>query len=333
MAAAPKNIAELARMGAEMWGGAMPLEQRVGLLAENLLRAGLPPEFVMEVQAGGAGLLRRATGRWPAGVKAALGGLSAAQRTIFEQYHQVARHFESGISSTAIQPYVKRALATLKKSTTLPQKWKAPLTALVRTGAGKAKALTTLSQEASTGTGAHVWESVTRPTPANRMLPGAVAAAPGATGKIGQAVTGAAKGAARWAGPIGGALLGWEALSATAGSSIRARRVLDAYHRGESGVHVARAHLEDYLAARNAISQRRAMLQRDPQLLDAIVQAVGGGGGVPGQPMASAGAEGGPTARTRSGVRIGAWDDQPQGTGPTPDELDQALEELLTSLA
>ena len=299
----------------QVWLRGTPLTERVSLLAGELQRAGLPPEFVGEVEKAGVGLLQRSTGRWPAAVKAAVAGLSPAQRTIFNQQHQLARYFESGVPASFLKKVAKKAVEAIGVSKLVPQRVKGILEGYTKAGMS-AESLVPLTTGA-TGGGvaggegmlASIGRQVADPTKPAGML---------------KRAGGAFKGVAKWLGPVGGGLLGYQVLSETAGANVRARKVLDAYHKGEGGVNVSRAYLEDWLAKRTAVSQRRAMVQRDPQMMNAVVQAVTGGR------QASAGGSRPMASSTWIG---GGEPGQDGGQGPTPADLDQRLDSLLSALA
>lgn len=139
-------------------------------------------------------------------------------------------------------------------------------------------------------------------------------------GTVGQLTKAGAKGlgrGAKLARSLGGVgtlltvpLLGFEVYDSLVGKSKRARAMVEASRR-DGTASVSQELMYDILDKRADLQARRAMLSRDPQLMQSIVQTLGGGG---------------PNKLTTSEAGFGI-DLGPQGT--SPGEMDKLLNQLL----
>lgn len=139
-------------------------------------------------------------------------------------------------------------------------------------------------------------------------------------GIVGQLTKAGAKGlgrgakAARALGGVGTLLtvplLGFEAYDSLVGKSKRARAMVEASRR-QGTASVSQELMYDILDKRADLQARRAMLARDPKLMQSIVQTLGGGG---------------PNKLTTSEAGFGI-DMGPQGT--SPGDMDKLLNQLL----
>jgi hypothetical protein len=105
-------------------------------------------------------------------------------------------------------------------------------------------------------------------------------------------------------------LLGYEAYDALVGKSKRARAAMEASRTGGTASPSMEL-MYDILDKRADLSARRAMLGRDPQLMQQIVQALGGN-----------------QSKTLTSSEVGTGIDRgPQG--PSPSDMDGLLDQLL----
>jgi hypothetical protein len=130
---------------------------------------------------------------------------------------------------------------------------------------------------------------------------------------------------ARAAGKLGGlgpilgtGFVGLEAMDAAIGGQVRAREAYEAWSQGQGMVNPSESLLRDFLGKRDNIARRRAMLQRDPELLQKVVQAIAGS--TPQSPY------------TDSEISIGASAGAPARKQLGPDEMDAILNKFLEGL-
>jgi hypothetical protein len=108
----------------------------------------------------------------------------------------------------------------------------------------------------------------------------------------------------------GGAALGYELYDSLVGKSKRARAALEASRRGGT-VSVSQELMYDILDKKADLSARRAMLARDPELMQQITQAMGS-----------------TQSRTLTRSEVGYGVDQGQ-QGTSPGDMDKLMEQLL----
>lgn len=109
---------------------------------------------------------------------------------------------------------------------------------------------------------------------------------------------------------VGGAAIGYELYDSLVGKSKRARAALEASRRGGT-VSVSQELMYDILDKKADLQARRAMLARDPALMQQITQAMGG-----------------TQSRTLTGSEVGYGVDQGQ-QGTSPGDMDKLMEQLL----
>ncbi len=120
-------------------------------------------------------------------------------------------------------------------------------------------------------------------------------------------------------GPILGAgFVGLEAMDATIGGQVRAREAYEAWSKGQGIANPSESLLRDFLGKRDNIARRRAMLMKDPEMMQKVVQAIAGS--TPQSPY------------TASEVSLGTSATAPVGNQLKQEEMDAILNEFLGGL-
>jgi hypothetical protein len=114
---------------------------------------------------------------------------------------------------------------------------------------------------------------------------------------------------------IGAALLGWGMYDSLVGKKKRARAILEASRGGTGQPLQSLETIREILAKRDAIARRRVMLNKDPDLMNQIIQALAGQVGR------------GPL--TRSEMALGTAATQPAQKERSPEEMKYLMDQLL----
>jgi hypothetical protein len=117
---------------------------------------------------------------------------------------------------------------------------------------------------------------------------------------------------------LGAGFVGLEVLDAAVGGQVRAREMYEAWASGQGMANPSESLLRDFLSKRDNVVRRRAMLARDPELMQRVVQAIAGS--TPQSPY------------TPSEVPGGAAAPGPVGNQLKQEEMDAILEEFLSQL-